>query len=577
MITAELHDGRVLEFPDGTDPAVVQRVVKQTLGVADKPAAQDKSLPFGMQTIANLGGSILGGAGPIGATIMQPVDWAVRKAGLSGEVPIPFLDQSVKLAGFQPGERRAAIDEGLKSIGVDTDSLVYKGGKLFTQIAGTAGMGGALAKGLTAIPGVANAIPSVVNAVRTSGMTAGSGSWLPNLLTRMGGGAVTGGAAAGLVNPEDAASGAAIGAALPPVLAAGGKLGSVVVGKAIRGPEQTPEVTQAINAARESGYVIPPSQARPSLGNRMLEGLSGKITTAQNASAKNQVITNAKAARAIGLPEDAPITVDALAKVREQAGRAYAELGNTGMVSPSKAYGEALDKIAEPFKLTAGAFPNAKPSPVLDLVDSLRSPAFASSAAVAKIKELRTAADDAFRTGNTDIGRASKAAANALENAIEEHLQVIGETGLLKDFREARQLIAKTYTVEKALNPATGTIDARKLGQQITKGKPLSGDLLDVGSFALRFPKAAQPVEGMGSLPQTSPLDWAMGGGLAMGTGNPLMLASMAARPAARAAILSPMVQNRLAQPPSSGLLSMSPELSLFGYRAAPVFATADR
>ena len=35
MIEAELPDGTILEFPDGTDPAVVQRVVKQRLGVSE--------------------------------------------------------------------------------------------------------------------------------------------------------------------------------------------------------------------------------------------------------------------------------------------------------------------------------------------------------------------------------------------------------------------------------------------------------------------------------------------------------------------------------------------------------------
>jgi hypothetical protein len=186
------------------------------------------------------------------------------------------------------------------------------------------------------------------------------------------------------------------------------------------------------------------------------------------------------------------------------------------------------------------------------------------------VKELRTAADDAFRTGNTDIGRASKAAANALEDALEKHLEQIGQPELLNGLKEARQLIAKTYSVESAINPVTGTVDARKLTALMKKGKPLSGELKSAAEFAGRFPKAAQPVEGMGSLPQTSPLDWAMGGGLAMGTGNPLMMASMAARPAARSAVLSPLIQNRLAQKP--GLLpALNPDLAQFGYRAAPV------
>lgn len=36
-ITAELHDGTKLEFPDGTDPAVIQRTVKSTLAARQQP------------------------------------------------------------------------------------------------------------------------------------------------------------------------------------------------------------------------------------------------------------------------------------------------------------------------------------------------------------------------------------------------------------------------------------------------------------------------------------------------------------------------------------------------------------
>lgn len=40
-VTAELHDGRTLEFPDGTDPSVVQATVKRMLNIAPAP---EKSL-----------------------------------------------------------------------------------------------------------------------------------------------------------------------------------------------------------------------------------------------------------------------------------------------------------------------------------------------------------------------------------------------------------------------------------------------------------------------------------------------------------------------------------------------------
>lgn len=244
---------------------------------------------------------------------------------------------------------------------------------------------------------------------------------------------------------------------------------------------------------------------------------------------------------------------------------------------PTQSYADALDKIAAPFIKSASSFPNAKPSPVLSLVDELRAPNFDAGAAIEKIKQLRSAADDAFRSGTpgaTDVARASRSAATALEDAIEEHLKASGQATLLDAFRSAREQIAKTYSIEKALNQATGTIDAKKLAAQLQRGKPLSGELRQAAEFAGRFPKAAQTVEAMGSLPQTSPLDWGLAGGLSMATSNPLLLATAMARPAARAATLSPMVQNRLVQPAAGGMPALSNDaLQQLMYRGAPVLA----
>jgi len=167
-----------------------------------------------------------------------------------------------------------------------------------------------------------------------------------------------------------------------------------------------------------------------------------------------------------------------------------------------------------------------------------------------------------------------KSAADALENTIDAHLTQIGAPAdLLGGFRNARQLIAKTYSVEKALNPTTGTINAQKLAAQLDKGKPLSGGLRTAGEFAQQFPKAAQPVEKMGSLPQLSPLDWVASGAISAGTSNPLMLASVMARPAMRSLALSPMVQNRLAntaQPNRLASLMSNQEANQLLYRASP-------
>jgi hypothetical protein len=555
----KMEDGRVARFevPEGTTPEQAQSAFKDWQSTQVKPGKSKADVVAELEAqeahsknqggiFKNIAGGALRGAADIGATIIAPGDWIADRL-IGDRAGQPSRNQ----------ERRQAMDEVLDGMGFDTGSVSYGAGRIGGQIAGTAGAGGAVAGGLRAVPAIANSarLAPVVDAVATSGMRAGGVTGAKGLATRAAGGALAGGLQAGMIDPSSAGTGAAIGGALPVGMKAAGKVGSRVA-SVVRGADQTPEAIAAAQAARSAGYVIPPTQVKPSLLNRTMEGFAGKLTTAQNASAKNQTVTNRLVAKELGLPEDAAITPDALANIRRAAGQAYEAIGQSGTVTPGKAYAAALDRIDAPFVTAAQGFPNAAESPVLGITKSLRSPSFDASAAVEKIKQLRTAADDAFRSGNTDVARASKSAAAALEDALEDHLKTIGNPGLLQGFRNSRQLIAKTYSVEKAMNPATGSIDAKKLAAQLAKGKPLSGNIKSAAEFAARFPKAAQTVEQMGSLPQLSPLDWAVGGGMSAASANPLMMAGVMARPVVRAATLSGPVQNRLAQQPTQNALS---------------------
>ena len=106
---------------------------------------------------------------------------------------------------------------------------------------------------------------------------------------------------------------------------------------------------------------------------------------------------------------------------------------------------------------------------------------------------------------------------------------------LLPQLKAARQRIAKTYEIEKALKGEN--VDAVALGRALDKGKPLSGLMRDVAEFGQTFKGAAQV-----NVPQSTnfrPMDLAAGVGSSIATGQPGWLALMAARPMTRAAILS--------------------------------------
>lgn len=310
--------------------------------------------------------------------------------------------------------------------------------------------------------------------------------------------------------------------------------------------------------ANQAGYVIPPEDLGGGVMTRLASGLSGKIKTAQEASARNQTVTTDLVRAELGIPKGTPLDLGTLNTIRSQAGQAYDAVANAGVITPPKTYSDALDKIAAPFVKASQGFPNAKPSPIIAEIDSLRSPQFDAASAVAKIKELRGNADAAYASGNKDLGKALKSGADALEGAIDSHLVTIGAPAdLLSNFRQARQTIAKTYTVQKALNPQTGEISAPVLARELAKGRPLSGNLKAVAEVSAAFPKATQALK---EAPKSlSPLDFGAAGlGLVSSGGNPLAAAGLLARPAARAALLSGLVQRRAVNAtPGNGVLGL--------------------
>lgn len=443
---------------------------------------------------------------------------------------------------------------------VETGEAMLEGAKNVAPISATAGQIGSYLIPFTAAQKATTAVGNIPQIARQIGQ-------LPSFARAVGQQATIGGTLGyGLTpdkeNREQAATfGTLTGAATP-------FLEKAVRGTVnfLRGTPPSQGTMQAAREAQEAGYVIPPTQVKPSLVNRLLEGTAGKLTTAQNASFRNQQVTNQLAAKSLGLPEDTVISPDVLANLRTTAGKAYENLGATGTIKTSPKFNQALDNIQvyKDAKIAEAQFPTGKTNPIIETIDSLRSPSFDVNSAISKINVLRNDADIAYRTGDKALGKANKEASQVLENTIENYLANSKQTDLLQKFKDARQLIAKTYSVENALNQTTGSIDAKKLAAQLAKGKPLSGELKQSAQFAQAFPTAAQTTERMGSIPQISPLDV---GGAALTSGGayfaggeaatPLGFATLLARPTLRAAALSKPVQSRLT---NQQMQNLSPE-----------------
>jgi hypothetical protein len=153
----------------------------------------------------------LKGASDIGATLLSPVDFALNKLGIT--------DKTNK-------ERREQLKQFF-SENADPESVGFKVGEIGTQIAGTAGVGGVLAKGAQAV----GAAPKIASALQSGGFSLGSpaattvGGKAADMALRMGAGGATGAAMTGMVDPENMGTGAALGAALPPAVGVAGAVG----------------------------------------------------------------------------------------------------------------------------------------------------------------------------------------------------------------------------------------------------------------------------------------------------------------------------------------------------------------
>lgn len=277
-------DGSKFEItaPDDATPDQVQAFAEQQFAAMQKPAAApapaaapqpaapQETRPAALRFLGDVAAGAIRGAGSIGATLLAPHDYlndyARRRAEsrtMRGMIAGPSQVNSNE-------ERRQAMTDALAGLGFDPGSLGFGLGKVSTEVGGTLPVGSALAAGAARIPGVATAAPRVVEAIRTAGMSTGAtpvgaAAKAADLGIRAAGGAITGGASAALVNPEDAAMGAAIGGGLPILTgvagAIGGKVGSVgrgvvdaVSAKAARG-------TAAKQAAEALGGAPIPANA----------------------------------------------------------------------------------------------------------------------------------------------------------------------------------------------------------------------------------------------------------------------------------------------------------------------------
>lgn len=331
----------------------------------------------------------------------------------------------------------------------------------------------------------------------------------------------------------------------------------------------TPQVSSlrpAALEARKAGYVLPPASIseKPGLISNVLAGWSGKIKTQQAASARNQVVTNDLATKALGLPAETTLTEEVFNNVRQQAGQAYqAVVDAVPSVKTDKTFKEAVEGIAGKNSQAAKAFPNITKNPgIAEMADELLSAdEHPTRAWVDVVRELRFNGNANLKAmgdpSKHALGLAQREAANAIDDMMERQIAAAGKPEVVDAYKAARRLIAKSYDVEGATNTATGDVSARGLARLADKGKPLTDELKTISDAASAFPKAMQAPSGFGDNEAWSALDF-FGSAGALAHGNPGIAGTILARPLARGTVLSQPYQNFITRP-NSGRLPIQP------------------
>lgn len=316
--------------------------------------------------------------------------------------------------------------------------------------------------------------------------------------------------------------------------------------------------------ARKAGYVMHPEDAvaKPGFIAETADSLGGKIKIQQEASARNQAISNKLAAEDLGLARDAVLDEAAFAKLRKDEGKFYKAVEDSastlpgGTIKADQAFLDDINTLDKPSDDFARDFPELSSSPDIDkLVISIAKPSFTPKSGVEAIKRLRFQSKENYKAlGNPErqqLAGAQRSAADAIEYLIERRLTEVGNPDAIDAFRAAREKIAKSHDIE-SVTDAAGNVDARKLAT-LGNRRPLTGNLKIIADTADRYPKSMQMPSKFGGVEKRSVLDtFATVGSIAgaVGTGNPLLALGAAAplgRPLARSFALSEKMQNRLA------------------------------
>jgi len=384
------------------------------------------------QQLRNIAGGGIRGAGSIGSTIMR-----VLPNFLGGDT------------AQENADRRTRIDENMRNLlGADTESGAYQGTKLGTEVLGTMGAGGAVANTLGRVPVIAQNAAPVLNAISSSGATATGAKGIPALAARATGGAIAGGAQAGMVDPNNTGTGALIVGGLPLVTTVVGK-GANTLGALLRPFSSSGQDKVAGATLRE--FAANPQNALAQL-LQAKEVVKGSAPTTAMAAGDEGIAALSRAMQNADPRFASELAARQTAQNQARTVALESVAGNETKIGLAK---EARNALTGPMRESVlDAAKGVKADPLLSSIDDLlANPDNAGKLSQQALQEFRGRILQFTKDGAIDA-RALYAIRKDINDVLGGKLQ--GEAGNLK--QASSQLIAVKGLVDDAIDKASKAI-----------------------------------------------------------------------------------------------------------------------
>lgn len=313
---------------------------------------------------------------------------------------------------------------------------------------------------------------------------------------------------------------------------------------------------KTLEDAQAIGLKVQPSSVKSGAAVNTLESVAGPGKLDIALTLQNQRAATQAAKEALGLPSDAELTVPLLNELRKTASQPYRDIA---AISPKAA--RALDnlkqarfeasehytyyyksgnpdagKAARTWQAKADALERVIDDEAKKIIDvyGVKRGQSQPSSTQSNLKQI----------GTTAVSPNTPTLRDAPLEFEKVATTTAGDPNILERLRSARQLIARSYDVQNALNRGDGHVNMHVFGKMLAEDRPLSGGLAVMGRFANAFEKVSRPGSSVGTT--TSGTDAASAAVLGASSGSILAGGIPLLRGPARKKLLADEIQQYL-------------------------------